>query len=153
MSNDALKETALRVSVLVDALESRSESALRSLEASAGALIHTAGSLGQQGQSASSAALAAAQQLDAQTARLARQQRSMLWVSGVALGVGALLAVAGSTVFVWAKWRELQQIEFAEQIHRATESGALAPCGESLCVRVPKEPTRMGANGEYIVVQ
>lgn len=187
MSTDALKETALRVAVLVDALESRSESALRSMEASAGALIHTASSFGQQGQtlvrdvsegiqahtrqsimpvlqhasepfreqlqSAASAALAASRQLEVQTARLAGQQRSMLWVSGTALALGAALSVAGSSLFVWAKWRELQQLEFADQIHAATESGALAPCGDALCVRVPQSPTRLGPKGEYIVVE
>lgn len=84
---------------------------------------------------------------------LARQQRSMLWIGGGALVLGALLAVSGSAAWVAMKRAELSQVEFAKQIHDATARGALVPCGEALCARVGEKPRRAGERREFLVVE
>lgn len=94
-----------------------------------------------------------AEQLDVQRRDFARQQRSMLWIGAGALLIGSALAVAGSAAWVAVKRDEAARFDFAKQIYEATEAGALAPCGDELCVRVPANPRRAGERGEYLIVE
>lgn len=94
-----------------------------------------------------------AEHLEVERRALARQQRSMLWIGGGALVIGALLVVGGSAAWVATKRAELGQVEFARQIHDATTRGALVPCGEALCVRVGEKPRQAGERGEFLVVE
>lgn len=91
--------------------------------------------------------------LEVERRALARQQRSMLWIGGGTLVLGALLVVGGSAAWVATKRAELDQVEFARQIHDATTRGALVPCGEALCVRVGEKPRQAGERGEFLVVE
>jgi hypothetical protein len=91
--------------------------------------------------------------LEVERRALARQQRSILWIGGGALVLGALLVVGGSVAWVATKRAELEQVEFARQIYDATTRGALVPCGEALCVRVGEKPRRTGERGEFLVVE
>ena len=84
---------------------------------------------------------------------LSRQQRGAFWVGSVALAVGALLLAGASAAWLAMKRKELSQIEFALELHRATEAGALVPCGGRLCARVGEKPRRAGERGEYLVVE
>ena len=92
------------------------------------------------------------QQLANERATLARQQRSVVWIGGGAIVLGALMVVGASAAWVALKREELAQLEFAEQVHAATAAGALVPCGDRLCARVGATPRRAGANDEFLVV-
>ena len=95
----------------------------------------------------------AAKTLAAERAQLSRQQRGAFWVGSVALVLGSLLLAGASAAWLAMKRKELAQIEFALELHRATEAGALVPCGGRLCARVGEKPRRAGERGEYLVVE
>ncbi len=85
----------------------------------------------------------------------AQRARSRLWATAAlgCLTLGALLAAGGSIYVVHDRLRALDDVNFGEEIHAATRSGALNRCGDRLCVRVPGKPVRFAGNPEYVIVE
>jgi FtsZ-binding cell division protein ZapB len=102
---------------------------------------------------AARSAVNGAEALQRERERLAKQQRSAFWVGSVALLLGALAVVGGSTWWVMQQRTEVARLEFARALHEASARGALVPCGDTLCARVGDSPRRAGRNGEYLVVE
>ncbi|MDO4796191.1 MAG: hypothetical protein Q4A28_09695 [Brachymonas sp.] len=91
--------------------------------------------------------------LRVQSQTLHSKQRSMVWLSGLALLVGSLLAAGGSAYFVWKNQQELKRGEFGRDILDATRTGAINRCGEALCVRVGSTPQYYDKNREYVLLK
>ena len=102
--------------------------------------------------SASSASWSAREVTEA-AMELRRQRGFWLWAAPMALIVGALLAAGGSSLLVWKNAKALKRTEFGRDILRATQSGALNRCGETLCAKVGTKPRRFGKDGEYVLLQ
>lgn len=96
----------------------------------------------------------AADALGEQRRTLTHAQRTLVWKGLIALTLGSLLAAGGSAYVAWSSMREVRQAEFGTAILRATRSGALTACGEeqALCVRVGQKSRRVGARGEFLLV-
>lgn len=86
-------------------------------------------------------------------AQLRASQRSLIRKGGLALLVGCVLAVAASSYMAWKARQTLAQAEFPEAVLRATRTGALTQCGDSLCARVGRKPRRFGTSGEFAEVR
>lgn len=85
-------------------------------------------------------------------AQALRQQRSVwLWAGPIAMIVGAVLAAGGSGYLVWKNMQEIKRAQFARDILRATETGALTRCGDTLCAKVGEKPQRYGK--EHVLLQ
>lgn len=93
------------------------------------------------------------QDLSAQSRALQGVRRSMVWMSGIALLLGSLLAVGSSSYFVWKNRQELKRGEFGRDILEATRSGAINRCGEALCVRIGNAPRHYDKNKNYVLLE
>ena len=113
------------------------------------------GQFNHQLQQSTSQALSAADMLREQSRTVSRAQHALVWKALIALAVGSLLAAGGSAYVAWNSMREVRQAEFGTAILRATQSGALTVCGkeQALCVKVGEKPRRVGARGEYLLVE
>lgn len=96
-----------------------------------------------------------ADEVRSSAAALQRQRNIWLWTAPIALVVGSLLAVGGSSWWVWKNMAELKRAEFSKDILQATKSGALTRCGDGdqLCVKVGVDAKRYGSQGEYLLLQ
>lgn len=103
-------------------------------------------------QAGARAAQWAAQGMEEQRNRLARTQGGLVWKASVALAIGSLLAAGGSGYIAWNSMREVRRAEFGQDILQATRNGMLTRCGETLCAKVGKRPTRYGSSGEYVLL-
>lgn len=103
-------------------------------------------------QAGARAAQWAAQGMEEQRNRLARTQGGLVWKASVALAIGSLLAAGGSGYIAWNSMREVRRAEFGQDILQATRNGMLTRCGEALCAKVGKRPTRYGSSGEYVLL-
>lgn len=103
-------------------------------------------------QAGARAAQWAAQGMEEQRNRLARTQEGLVWKASVALAIGSLLAAGGSGYIAWKSMREVRRAEFGQDILQATRNGMLTRCGEALCAKVGKRPTRYGSSGEYVLL-
>lgn len=92
------------------------------------------------------------QSLQTQSQELQGRQRSMVWLSGMALLLGSLLAAGGSGYFVWKNQQELKRGEFGRDILEATRSGAINRCDGTLCARVGNAPRYYDKNKEYVLL-
>lgn len=97
----------------------------------------------------------AAETMGEQRRLLTQAQRMLVWKGLIALIIGSLLAAGGSSYLAWMSMREIKHAEFGADILRATQSGSLTRCGKNnaLCVRVGKNPARVGAQGEYLLLE
>lgn len=86
-----------------------------------------------------------------QAKALGKSQKTLVTRGGIALLVGAVLAAGGSALYVWRMEKRLERVEFADNVLAATRSGAITPCGESLCARIGAQPVMVG--GEYATIQ
>lgn len=94
----------------------------------------------------------AAQAVDEQRKGLAMARRSLLWSGAIALLFGSLLAAGGAAWVAHRSMQEIAQADFAEDILRAAQSGAITRCGDALCAKVGKRPQRYGKDGEYALL-
>ena len=164
-ANQLIQENALSVQSLREAstaFSSQSEQIGRELVRSVGAQarevieLQAGHGLRQSGERLASAAThaeAAAGSLQRELQRLGAAQQSLVWKSGLALLLGALLAAAGSSYLVWKNNRTLEQTEFPTALADAMRTGALSSCDGSLCARVEKKPKRFGKQGEYVEIK
>jgi hypothetical protein len=90
--------------------------------------------------------------LQSQREGLERAQRGLLWKASLGLLVGAVLAVGSSGFWFLKSMQAVRHAEFSEAVTRATQTGALAPCGQKLCVKAPRNAPRYDRNSDYIVV-
>lgn len=84
---------------------------------------------------------------------LERGQKSLIWKAGLALVVGAVLAVIGLGTYGWRQAKQIQANNYTAAIAKAVQNGQIASCGENLCAKVGKNPRKAGANAEYMVIQ
>lgn len=93
-----------------------------------------------------------AQLLDRELA--AQRSRIRMTIIGAlsALSVGAILAVGGSIYVVRDRMRALDNVSFGEDIHRATQVGAINRCDGKLCVRVGQKPKPFKQNPDYVLI-
>lgn len=93
------------------------------------------------------------QTLHAQTRAMQGTQRTLIWISSLALLLGSLLAAGGSSYLVWKNQKELKRAEFARDLFDAARSGAINHCAGQLCVRTGSTPTYYEKNREYVLVK
>lgn len=99
-----------------------------------------------------SEAVQAARTLDTQVIALRQAQQSLVWKSGMALMLGAVLAMTATALYGWQTVSRVRNARFPAQILQASKNGTLSQCDGKLCVRVGAQPKRFGKNGEYVQV-
>lgn len=92
------------------------------------------------------------QALEAQHTAIQRAQSALVWRSGLALLVGAVLALGASGYVYWKSIQAARAAEFSAAIVRATQTGALTQCGDALCVKVPQSAPRYARNNDYVLL-
>jgi hypothetical protein len=71
----------------------------------------------------------------------------------IVLVVGALMTAGASVYVAHDRLRAIEGAEFNQNILQATNSGAINQCGDKLCVRVGKNPSRYKSNPNYMLVE
>ncbi|MGN6282821.1 hypothetical protein [Frateuria sp.] len=104
---------------------------------------------GERLQSACDAATRAASAMERELDRMRRLSRSVLWRSGLALLVGAVLAAGGSGYLAWRNHQAIERAQFSADLLEAIRSGAIRPCGDGLCARLATDAPHYGTHGEY----
>ena len=153
-SSQRLDQTAHSLSQNVQRLTSEATRAM-------GAQAHAAVTQGMQQavdrcaqvlEQASVRATQSTQALETQHTAMQRAQKALVWRSGLALLVGAALALGTSGYVYWKSIQAARAAEFSAAIVRATQTGALTQCGDTLCVKAPQSAPRYSRNSDYVLL-
>lgn len=138
------REFALQLAVVADRLDERSAQAVGRLEAACVAVEREAG--------AAARALAAERGQVAKARQAAEAARlRLLWITSIALLVGALVAVAGAAIAVASAKRELDAVQRDQALLNAINGADVALCDGRLCARL--DPSDREASGYRRVAQ
>ena len=91
--------------------------------------------------------------LNQQIEALQQTQRKLVWKAGLALVVGALVALIGLGAYGWQLTEKMQKANYTTAVLTAMQAGKIVVCGEQLCAKVGKNPRKAGANGEYMAIE
>lgn len=94
----------------------------------------------------------AAATLQAQSETLRLVQRGMVWRSGMALLLGAGLAIGVAGFLLWKSHQTLREAQFSESLLRAAQSGAITECDGQLCARIPPSAPRFSKNNDFVLL-
>ena len=94
----------------------------------------------------------AARAMEKQSRRLAAARRTLVWHGAIGLLIGSLLATSAAGFVGWQTAQEVGNAQFAQDILRATQSGALNRCGKNLCVKIGKQAHRYAKDAAYVLI-
>ena len=85
--------------------------------------------------------------LGEQRQALSLAQSMRVWIGLALVVLGSLALLGGSLYVAWHKKEEIAQLGYQEQVARALQTQALAPCGDGLCAKVAKGAQHYGEHG------
>lgn len=95
----------------------------------------------------------AAEALREERRALVASRRGLLWRVLAAWSLGAALAIGSMLYADWAARRDLGAADFSQEVRQAIDSGALARCGDALCLRAGLKPRHDRDQPTYVLVE
>lgn len=111
------------------------------------------GQVHQQAETTAKRLTSAADAARKQSKQLNRAQTTMVWKSLGFMTIGAVLVVAGTSLWAWSSGQEAQRNRVEAELGRRISQSDIVKCGAGLCANVDAKAARVGDKNQYVPIK